>query len=205
MQPCSTARNFVHALLAGLILLTFSTRAETVYVVVASNAAPRVTFGAERVVESLKVAGFAASRVHQVNRGIAQRVIVVGNMHDAAVSNLITSRSFEVNELPAKEGFVLVSSSNGWILVGGGDDSGALYGCLELTQQIQRKKSWPKHLSLRDKPALTLRGTCVGMQKTYILPGRKVYEYPYTPELFPWFYDKDALDANISTPSSPTA
>ena len=28
------------------------------------------------------------------------------------------------------------------------------------------------------------------MQKTYILPGRKVYEYPYTPELFPWFYDR---------------
>jgi hypothetical protein len=38
---------------------------------------------------------------------------------------------------------------------------------------------------------MTLRGTCVGMQKTYILPGRKVYEYPYTPELFPWFYDKE--------------
>ena len=29
------------------------------------------------------------------------------------------------------------------------------------------------------------------MQKTFILPGRKVYEYPYTPELFPWFYDKN--------------
>ena len=31
------------------------------------------------------------------------------------------------------------------------------------------------------------------MQKTYILPGRKVYEYPYTPELFPFFYDKSIL------------
>ena len=41
-----------------------------------------------------------------------------------------------------------------------------------------------------DKPAFALRGTCIGMQKTYILPGRHVYEYPYTPELFPWFYDK---------------
>src|SRR5258708_12446672 len=28
------------------------------------------------------------------------------------------------------------------------------------------------------------------MQKTFILPGRHVYEYPYTPELFPFFYDK---------------
>ena len=35
-----------------------------------------------------------------------------------------------------------------------------------------------------------LRGACIGMQKTYILPGRRVYEYPYTPELFPFFYDR---------------
>ena len=30
--------------------------------------------------------------------------------------------------------------------------------------------------TFHDKPAMTLRGTCVGLQKTYILPGRKVYE-----------------------------
>src|SRR5690606_14361328 len=32
--------------------------------------------------------------------------------------------------------------------------------------------------------------TAVGLQKPYYLPGRTVYEYPYTPETFPWFYDK---------------
>ena len=37
---------------------------------------------------------------------------------------------------------------------------------------------------------MKLRGTCVAMQKTFIMPGRHVYEYPYTPDLFPWFYDK---------------
>ena len=37
---------------------------------------------------------------------------------------------------------------------------------------------------------MTLRGTCIGLQKTFILPGRHVYEYPITPDLFPWFYDK---------------
>ena len=37
---------------------------------------------------------------------------------------------------------------------------------------------------------MIVRGTCIGMQKTYLLPGHKVYEYPYTPENFPWFYDK---------------
>ena len=37
---------------------------------------------------------------------------------------------------------------------------------------------------------MVLRGTCIGMQKSTYLPGRDVYEYPYTPETFPWFYDK---------------
>ena len=37
---------------------------------------------------------------------------------------------------------------------------------------------------------MVLRGGCVGIQKMEYLPGRGVYEYPYTPENFPWFYDK---------------
>jgi hypothetical protein len=40
-------------------------------------------------------------------------------------------------------------------------------------------------------PEMVLRGTCIGVQKPDYLPGRTVYEYPYTPENFPWFYDKD--------------
>ena len=52
-------------------------------------------------------------------------------------------------------------------------------------------KKLPEDFEMMDKPAMTLRGTCIGMQKTFLLPGRKVYEYPYTPELFPWFYDKE--------------
>jgi len=37
---------------------------------------------------------------------------------------------------------------------------------------------------------MVLRGTAIGIQKPYYLPGRTVYEYPYTPETFPWLYDK---------------
>ena len=37
---------------------------------------------------------------------------------------------------------------------------------------------------------MVLRGACIGVQKPTYLPGRHVYEYPYTPETFPWFYDK---------------
>lgn len=37
---------------------------------------------------------------------------------------------------------------------------------------------------------MVLRGACIGLQKSTYLPGRNVYEYPYTPETFPWLYDK---------------
>lgn len=39
-------------------------------------------------------------------------------------------------------------------------------------------------------PEMVMRGACVGLQKPTLLPGHKVYEYPITPENFPWFYDK---------------
>ena len=44
---------------------------------------------------------------------------------------------------------------------------------------------------LKDGPEMVLRGACVGLQKMTYLPGHGVYEYPYTPESFPWFYDKE--------------
>jgi hypothetical protein len=44
---------------------------------------------------------------------------------------------------------------------------------------------------MTDAPEMVLRGSCIGLQKTEYLPGHTVYEYPYTPESFPWFYDKE--------------
>ena len=44
---------------------------------------------------------------------------------------------------------------------------------------------------ITEAPEMLMRGACVGLQKTVYLPGHKVYEYPYTPENFPWFYDKE--------------
>lgn len=89
----------------------------------------------------------------------------------------------------AKEGFILVSHADGSITLTGADDSGVLYGCLELAERL--RSGWPKGpQQITDAPVMVLRGPCIGMQKTYYLPGRKVYEYPYTPEEFPFFYDK---------------
>lgn len=86
------------------------------------------------------------------------------------------------------EGFVITTDPEGNITITGADDSGALYGCLEAAARLKGGQPLPARVA--DAPAFKLRGPCIGMQKTYYLPGRKVYEYPYTPEEFPFFYDK---------------
>jgi hypothetical protein len=148
--------------------------AETVSVIVESNAAPRVVFGAEKLAEALKAAKMDSPVVHSDQAG--GRKILVGRQ---PAGN------------PGREGYSLDSLPGGVIAIKGADDSGVLYGCLELARRIQESGNLPDDLHVTDHPAFTLRGTCIGMQKTYILPGRHVYEYPYTPELFPWFYDKN--------------
>ncbi|WP_437919094.1 alpha-d-galacturonidase [Sphingobacterium sp. LRF_L2] len=73
------------------------------------------------------------------------------------------------------------------LFVIGKDETGLLYACKEVvTHNLQKSKT----IALFDAPEMVLRGTCIGMQKTAYLPGRDVYEYPYTTDLFPWFYDK---------------
>ena len=66
-----------------------------------------------------------------------------------------------------------------------------MYGALELANRIKEEGKIPSEIAIQDSPEMVLRGTCIGMQKTTYLEGRGVYEYPYTPESFPWFYDKD--------------
>jgi hypothetical protein len=174
-------------LVATLLAISFAARAETVSVVIASNAAPRVEFGAEKIVAALKAVNLGAVIVQTETDVVGRKIYVVSD-HDSG---------------SGREGFRLDRMDNNDPVVTAGDDSGALYGCLELAKRIRADGKLPLIASFSDKPAMTLRGTCVAMQKTYILPGRKVYEYPYTPELFPWFYDKamwteylDSLVAN---------
>lgn len=73
------------------------------------------------------------------------------------------------------------------ISVIGNDPSGVIYGCVELAERIRQDKG----LFVDESPQMVMRGTCIGLQKTVYLPGHAVYEYPYTPENFPWFYDKE--------------
>jgi hypothetical protein len=140
-------------------------------------AAPRVRYGVQRLETAL--AGTPAAD------------IVVGTRGDPVIRRLTESGQLTLapQEPSQPEGFELVTCRDGTIAVIGTDDTGALYGCLELARLLPA--GWPKGPQrLADAPVMVLRGPCIGMQKTYYLPGRKVYEYPYTPEEFPFFYDK---------------
>jgi hypothetical protein len=175
MQPRSYARDVLHALAALVILLSTSAIAETVSIVIPTNASPRIQFGAEKLAEALKI---VKTDVSIRSPGTAR-----------------TGRSVFVNVTPnrepaVRESFSVQALASGDLRIISGDDSGILYACLELADRTRASGSLPLG-DFADQPALTLRGTCIGMQKTFILPERKVYEYPYTPELFPWFYDKE--------------
>src|SRR5438270_486980 len=85
----------------------------------------------------------------------------------------VTDRQIVVNKVDGikSEGFSLDSNPDGSISVHASDDSGLLYGCMELAQRIRESKALPTDLHFTDAPAFKLRGPCIGMQKTYILPG----------------------------------
>ncbi|HEV2292693.1 MAG TPA: hypothetical protein VGR35_02495 [Tepidisphaeraceae bacterium] len=124
------------------------------------GASPRVRYGAQRLTDAVAA--------------LPSRIIRLA-INDPALG---------------REAFRIASQPDGSITITGGDDSGVLYGCLELANRARSAKQLPHEIHFTDKPVMVLRGPCIGMQKTSLLPGRKVYEYPYTPESFPFFYDK---------------
>ncbi len=192
LSPRALSRSLFLVILALGLHFPFCLRAaEPVTLLLASNASPRVQFGADKLLsalESIHSIG-AISTASEPKTGSA---IIIGSAGtDSAIAKIRAAGrlKIETNEL-RKEGFLLASCSKQTLVVAGADDSGTLYGCLELARRIRQAGKLPSELHFADAPQFVLRGPCIGMQKTYILPGRHVYEYPYTPELFPFFYDK---------------
>ena len=89
------------------------------------------------------------------------------------------------------EGFSILHSGKK-LSIEANDAAGAIYGANRLIEEWQVDSTLqllPSYIS--SEPEMVMRGACVGLQKTEYLPGHGVYEYPYTPENFPWFYDKE--------------
>jgi hypothetical protein len=160
---------------------------KNVTIVISPTAHARVKYGAQKLEQQLKVDGYAVSIQSVVNH--QSENIIIGLLTDAAIKNSYTKGHIHLTKSPGKEGFAINSSSNN-IIVAGADNSGAMYGCIELADELKANHKLPSNINLVDQPEMVLRGACIGVQKPELLPGRGTYEYPYTPENFPWFYDK---------------
>jgi len=164
-------------LLLGIAARQAGAAAGPVAILLGDDAAPRVKFGAERLGQALAQVGYEPRVLQQATapRGFTRIALTtVGG----------------TQEIGSLERFNLSRSADGSYRVAGFGASGTLYGALELARRVTEAGELPAELEVTDGPAFTLRGPCIGMQLTSILPGRDTYEYPYTPENFPFFYDK---------------
>lgn len=175
--------------------LSFSVALSAASVRVELPASPsaRVLYGAQRLGSALQEAGHS-----EVPSSAAQKpdYLITLSLQEPAPTSASASSTRSAEEHSGtrlkSEGFRLQADSAQHLALLGADDNGLLYGLLELATRIRTQGLPAAPFSLTDAPALRLRGPCIGMQKTSILPGYHVYEYPYREDLFPFFYDRDA-------------
>jgi hypothetical protein len=150
--------------------------AKTIYLQVFQPSQPRIAYGVSKLKLALESVGY---KVLQPQKSTTS-TIWIGTQQGLNNSNTLSK----------KESFRLFKSAQTPLQVIGFDESGVLYGCLELAERIKQQKTIPQSLVYQDQPEMVLRGTCVGT-KTHTLPDREVYEYPYT--------EKDFLGFTIKT------
>src|ERR1051325_2058725 len=137
--------HFWKIVFAGLLIANcVGLKAETVSIVIASNAAPRVQFGAEKLVEAFKAA--------KLDAAIARSV-------DTPGQKILVNR--QPNRDAGREGFSFALGGNGDVWISSADDSGTLYGCLELAKRIRDAGKLPTAVivQIHHKPAVKFLGT----------------------------------------------
>lgn len=156
----------------------------------------RIQLGIEHMEKALEQAGYqvgyeALPEQAGTYRNIPGDKIYVGDRREDLFLQWLEKEEVLIYHsfAPEGEGFYLKSCAGGLTVVSGGTDTGVLYGCLELSERIEREAEIPGELAFYDAPVFKLRGPCIGLQKTRIEPPRLTYEYPITPDRFPWFYD----------------
>ena len=176
-------RLFFPAIVAWLIACSGNRR----ILIVAEQDTPCKIYAAGKLKSALVSSGYEVTISEENLPGNMNRIIV-GTPEGRLKSESGAEKNLSGNL--NREGFAI--RSDGKILqMAGAGQNGFLYGCLELAEIVRKNKRVPTKIDRTEQPSMVMRGTCVGLQKTVYLPGRSVYEYPYTPENFPWFYDKD--------------
>ena len=172
-----------------VLLMVHDTSGENINIFSYPNASNRVIFGTEILTKSLKNNGYAVENKISKPEFSKNKSIIVIEKNDPALKSILKQLNIQLPDSMKKEGF-FIGTKNNTTLICGTDGNGAIYGCREIIDRLQNEKKLDLPASFTDAPEMVMRGTCIGMQKPTYLPGRTVYEYPYTPETFPWFYDK---------------
>lgn len=185
-------RNFLIFISCYFLSISFSNASVRVpkTIVISTENHVRVRFGAEKLSKALAKLNYSTKIEQKDKLSTTYNAIVIGVFSDKLFINNLPAAIKNKISTTQKEGFHIYTGQNGALYIIGNDASGALYGCIELADQIKSSGKLPTQLSLSDQPEMVLRGTCIGLQKPDYLPGHDVYEYPYTPETFPWLYDK---------------
>ncbi|WP_443947375.1 hypothetical protein ACJVDH_09720 [Pedobacter sp. AW1-32] len=184
-------RSFLLFIFAYLLLSVTPAQAQTHQsIFLPLKPSVRVSYAAERLSAALEQCGYVTAVQHSGKLTGKKNSIVLSGIADAKKQNL-TADVINKAANAGKEGFTIAYGKAGELYVIGADDSGVLYGTLELIERLEKEKKIPANLSVTDHPEMVLRGTCIGLQKPDYLPGHDVYEYPYTEETFPWLYDKN--------------
>ena len=151
----------------------------------------RISYGIGLFETALKDLSYTTEKAQAISldkKGLVQVIASVGGT--AIIKDAEQSLEMSLTTVAVKEHFRIVVK-NGMVVVVGSDPTGVMYGLMELRERVMAARSMPTLLDIADGPEMVLRGSCIGVQKPAYLPGRLVYEYPYTPESFPWFYDKE--------------
>jgi len=172
-----------------LLLIIQHAFGEIIHVLSYPGALNRVTFGTEILTNSLNKAGFIVENIVPKRFSSKVKTLIVIEKSNPALTVLLKKLDFQLPDSMKKEGFFIGTKKN-ITLICGTDGNGVIYGCREIIDRLQNYKKLDLPVSFTDAPEMVLRGTAIGVQKPTYLPGRTVYEYPYTPESFPWFYDK---------------
>ena len=177
--------------------MTMNRKNEIITILKNSASGPRISFGLDRLTQTLKAQGCRVWEEELPQRYEDYRKIPGRKLYAAVCENdpfiqwLIREELLVFHtEEPKGEGFYIETCPALLTAVTGGTDTGVLYGLTELRERVEKEGHFPHEITFGDAPVFKLRGPCVGLQKTKVEPPRLTYEYPITPGRFPWFYDK---------------
>jgi hypothetical protein len=167
-----------------------SLKRELITIKISKNASERIKLGVEKLKTALIHNGYTVAVSTKEFIDATKKYIKVFDLFAQYKKDWPKLSDKEIKKAKPKEGFDIVSEPSENIQVSGNGATGVLYGCLKLAEIIKDSGRIPEKIDISEVPEMVLRGQCIGIQKSTYLSGRNVYEYPYTPETFPWFYDK---------------